>query len=139
MPSLRYFSYFCIRASPEAPGDAARVVFKHFPYMDNNDKKQPGGLNISPETARGHYSNLAVISHTAGEFTFDFASMLPGMPAPEVQSRIILTPSNAKSVLLTLQENINKYESQFGRIELPGGPKGTLNLADLGNLGGSKS
>ncbi len=106
--------------------------------MDNNDKKQAvSGLNISQETARGHYSNLAVISHTANEFTLDFASMLPGMPSPEVQSRIILTPSNAKSVLLTLQENIGKYESQFGRIELPGGPKATFNLADL--AGGSKS
>lgn len=108
--------------------------------MDNNEKKPVNGLNISPETARGHYSNLAVISHTANEFTFDFASMLPGMPAPEVQSRIVLTPSNAKSVLLTLQENISKYEAQFGRIGVEGEPKGTFNLADLGSLpGGSKS
>ena len=35
-------------------------------------------------------------------------------------------------------DNIGKYESQFGRIELPGSPKATFNLADF-NPNGTKS
>lgn len=110
--------------------------------MDNTKEKQ---LSIRPEIARGVYANIAIFSHTDKEFVLDFASVLPGMPGAEVQSRVIMTPGNVKSVLLALQENINKYEAQFGHIEPGIGPQqngGTINLSDidLNSLnGGSKS
>lgn len=104
--------------------------------MDNNQK--PIGLDISKELARGEYSNLALITHSHSEFIIDFAAMLPGFPKPEVVSRILMTPEHAKRLLNALNDNIGKYENQFGPIELPGSPKATFNLADF-NPNGTKS
>ena len=75
-------------------------------------------VELDPEVAKGHYSNLAIISHSTSEFIIDFASLLPGMPKAAVNSRIILTPEHAKSLLLSLQDNVARYETNIGRIEL---------------------
>ena len=84
-----------------------------------NDNKQHGiDVELSAEVAQGHYSNLAIISHSTSEFIIDFASLLPGMPKAAVNSRIILTPEHAKRLLLSLQDNVARYESNVGRIEL---------------------
>ena len=84
-----------------------------------NDLKQHGiDIELDPEVAKGHYSNLAIISHSTSEFVIDFAALLPGMPKASVNSRIILTPEHAKRLLLSLQDNVARYESNVGRIEL---------------------
>ena len=95
-------------------------------------------LELKPEVAKGNYSNLAIISHSHSEFVIDFATMLPGLVKPEISNRILMTPEHAKRLLNALTDNIGKYESQFGRIELPGSPKATFNLADF-NPNGTKS
>jgi len=82
-------------------------------------------LNLSPEIAKGTYSNLAIITHSQSEFVVDFARMLPGYPKPDICSRIIMTPDNAKKLLLALRDNLEKYESLYGSIEI-NGPKGTF-------------
>jgi len=91
-------------------------------------QNQQGGqidLTLSPEVAKGNYSNLALITHSDTEFIVDFARMLPGFPKPEICSRIIMTPENAKKLFLALRDNLDKYESQFGDIKLKG-PQGTI-------------
>jgi len=105
--------------------------------MDNNNENKQVSIEIKPEIARGTYSNLAVITHSPSEFVIDFANMLPGMPKPEVGSRIVMTPEHAKRLLAALTDNINKYESQFGPIRSASAPRATFNLSDL--AGGSKS
>jgi len=92
-------------------------------------------MNLRQEVAPGAYSNLAVISHSKTEFIIDFAAMLPGLSGPEVVSRIIMNPEHAKRLLMALQDNIGKYEGQFGQISLGGQPKGTFNLGDLPGFG----
>lgn len=80
--------------------------------------KQVGiDLELDEVTAQGHYSNLAIISHSASEFVVDFAAMLPGVPKAKVKSRIILTPEHAKRLLMSLQDNITRYESNMGQIK----------------------
>ena len=81
---------------------------------------QKQGLNIelSEEVAQGNYSNLAIISHSTSEFIVDFATILPGITKAKVNSRIILTPEHAKRLLLSLQENITRYESSMGKSEI---------------------
>lgn len=107
--------------------------------MDNNGDKKTVGLDLKPEVAKGIYSNLAVISHSRSEFVLDFATILPGFPKPEVGSRIIMTPEHAKRLFLALQDNIIKYENQFGPVDLDGvRQKGTFNFNDFGQLGGNK-
>src|SRR5574344_1871688 len=83
----------------------------------NTDKNQVQ-LQIKPEVAQGNYANLVMITHSSSDFILDFASMFPGMPGPTVSSRVIMAPEHAKRLLAALQENIYKYEQQFGKIEL---------------------
>lgn len=76
-------------------------------------------IEIRPEIAMGHYSNLAIITHSSSEFILDFVQHMPGIPKAQVNSRIIMTPEHAKRLLAALTDNIQKYESQFGEILLP--------------------
>ena len=84
-------------------------------------QKQGQGMEIhlSDEVAQGNYSNLAIISHSPSEFIVDFAAILPGMQKANVKTRVILTPEHAKRLALALQDNLMKYEAQFGEIRLP--------------------
>ena len=84
--------------------------------MDNNNAKQELKIELTPEVAAGHYSNLAVITHSPNEFFLDFISVAPNMPQAKVQSRIIMTPENAKNLLFALSDNVKKYEQTFGEI-----------------------
>lgn len=81
--------------------------------------KQGLEIHLSDQVAEGHYSNLAIISHSTSEFIIDFATALPGLKRANVKSRVILTPEHAKRLLLSLQENITRYESNIGKIEIP--------------------
>lgn len=87
-------------------------------------------LTIAPEVAQGKYSNLAIIAHTKTEFVVDFASNLPAQPNPIVTNRVILAPEHAKRLLMALKENVQKYEQQFGTINLQqAAPAGTYPLS----------
>lgn len=91
--------------------------------MENNNSQNPGQqlqIDLSPEVAKGIYSNFAVISHSHAEFVVDCASMLPGQQKAQVVSRIILAPEHAKRLAMALQENVIRYEQEFGTIEMPG-------------------
>ena len=85
--------------------------------MENKPKQQELKIELTPEVANGHYANLAVISHGPNEFFLDFIAVAPNMPQAKVQSRIIMTPENAKTLLSALSENVQRYEATFGTIE----------------------
>jgi len=76
-------------------------------------------IDLSREVAQGTYANLAIIAHSASEFILDFVRLMPGVPKPEVKSRIIMTPENAKRLMLALQDNIRKFEQDNGPIRIP--------------------
>ena len=79
---------------------------------------------MGEEQAEGIYANLAMITHSPSEFIIDYIKMMPGMPKAKVKSRIILTPQHAKRLLRALKNNISKYESMYGTINVPDGPEG---------------
>ena len=85
--------------------------------MENNQDNQLN-IELSEEIAEGIYSNLAIISHSTSEFVLDFIRLMSGTPKANVKSRIILTPEHAKRLLMALQDNISKYESQMGKIKV---------------------
>ena len=85
--------------------------------MAEDKKEQKMDLSISEEVSQGVYSNLAILSHSENEFFVDFASLSPGIPKAIVRSRVIMTPVNAKRLLRALQDNLSKYEEQFGVIK----------------------
>lgn len=113
-------------------------------YTHTMEEKKEISLEIRPEVAKGTYSNLAIITHSHSEFIIDFATILPGLPKPDISNRIVMTPEHAKRLLNALMDNVTKYESQFGLINLGGGQAqqgGTFNLGDLPQFGpnGAKS
>jgi hypothetical protein len=81
----------------------------------------PGGQPMAielPASLDAVYANFALITHSPSELLIDFARVLPNMRA-RVQTRIVMTPLNAKLLLNALTENLGKYESQFGEIIVP--------------------
>lgn len=83
---------------------------------EKNDQREIK-IELTPEMASGKYANLAIITHSVNEFFMDFISVVPNAPQARVQSRIIMTPENAKTLLMALQDNIRKYEGNFGTIK----------------------
>jgi hypothetical protein len=104
--------------------------------MEKNNDSNQLNIELSDEVAQGIYSNLAVISHSSSEFIVDFIRLMPGVPKAKVQSRIILTPEHAKRLLSALQDNITKYEKQFGQINKPAGSGNTFMPPIIGFGGG---
>ena len=45
--------------------------------------------------------------------------MMPGVAKAKVKSRIVMTPEHAKRLAMALQDNLRRYEAQFGEIRLP--------------------
>ena len=84
--------------------------------MSEQEQNKQMNIELSEDVAQGIYSNLAIITHSHSEFFIDFAGMAPGLPKAEVKSRIIMTPEHAKSLLMALQENVARYEANFGKI-----------------------
>lgn len=89
--------------------------------MDEKEKQQQGQFQIDlpQDVAQGEYANFAIITHSSSDFVLDFARILPGVPKAQVRSRVILAPEHAKRLLQALQENIVRYEREFGKIEIP--------------------
>lgn len=102
-----------------------------------NEKEM--SIELRQDVAKGTYSNLAIITHSRNEFVLDFATILPGLPKPEVTNRIIMTPEHAKRLFLALQDNISKFESQNGPIIFGDTPKATFPMGGFGGNGGAKS
>ena len=76
-------------------------------------------IELKEEIAEGTYANLAIIAHSTSEFVLDFVRMMPGVAKAKVKSRIVMTPEHAKRLALALQDNLMRYEAQFGEIRLP--------------------
>ena len=82
--------------------------------------QQPMQLQVElPPLLEPVYSNIAFIQHSPSEFIVDFARLLPGVPTAKVGARVVTTPMHARLLLRALEENISKYEAQFGPIYVP--------------------
>lgn len=102
----------------------------------NENKTQQIQIELDEKTSGGEYSNLAIVTHSPADFIFDFTQVMPGMPKARVRARIIMAPIHAKSFAQALMENIKKFESRFGEIQMANNdwlkemgfqpPKGTL-------------
>ena len=106
-----------------------------------NDKNNEGpmqqqqiNIELGEKEAEGIYSNLAIISHSPAEFSIDFTRILPGIAKGKVHARIIMTPQHAKLLLQAMNDNVMRFEKQYGEIHLdrpdnifpgfgPGSPK----------------
>jgi type I site-specific restriction endonuclease len=85
-----------------------------------NLKQQRINVEVGEKESEGIYSNLALITHSPSEFIIDFARVMPGIQKTKVYARIVMTPAHAKMLHTALEENIKKYEGQFGAIKIFG-------------------
>ncbi len=109
--------------------------------MSNNNNnnepiEQPIDIELTEEIAEGTYSNLAIITHSNAEFILDFVRILPGVPKGKVKSRIIMTPQHAKRLLFALGDNMQKFEANFGDIDIENGGSGTAFPINFGGMTG---
>lgn len=75
-------------------------------------------IQLDDNVADGHYVNMALVNHTETEFTLDFIYVQPQQPKAKVRARIITNPKHMKRLILAMQDNVAKYESKFGVIQL---------------------
>ena len=89
--------------------------------MANNNEQPKQGqvqVNMTPEVEKGVYSNLTIMGYTPTEFIMDFVFHHPGMPRANVQSRVVMSPVQAKRLMRLLEQNMSNYEKNFGVIKL---------------------
>ena len=83
-----------------------------------NADQRTVNIEIGDKEWEGIYSNFVIITHSNSEFVLDFARMLPGAQKAKVFARILTTPQHAKALLVTLENNIKKFEAENGVIKL---------------------
>jgi hypothetical protein len=59
-----------------------------------------------------------MVQHSPSEFVLDFA-FIAGT-AGEVVARIITSPSHMKRIISALEENIQRYEKVYGKVDAAG-------------------
>src|SRR6202023_4142234 len=88
--------------------------------MSEGPKPQQQQTKGGEKALIGQYSNLVVVHHNAEEFTLNFVYLFPTVPQGKLVASMIVSPTHAKRLMRALQENIARYEAQFG--SLPEGP-----------------
>ncbi len=79
-------------------------------------------IDLDASIANGVFVNMAMVNHTETEFTLDLVYVQPQAPKATVRARAITTPKHMKRLLLALKDNVAKYESRFGEIDLGDSP-----------------
>ncbi len=87
--------------------------------MNTNTKVKNLKVVMEADVESGVYANLAMVIHSDSEFLVDFGLIQPNRETVRIGSRVVMTPKTAKQLLLALNQNIQKYEEQFGEIALP--------------------
>lgn len=80
----------------------------------------PGNLTVT-------YANAVIVTHTHSEIVLDMIQVMPNDPRARVQSRVVMTPANAKLFLKALETNLERFEEKHGEISVPPQP---ISLAD---------
>ncbi len=80
-------------------------------------QNQPPRINIRAEKASGVYANIAIVNTSQAEFVLDFARIMPGLPAAELECRVIMSPHRIKGFIGALKAQVDMYEKRFGPLE----------------------
>jgi len=88
--------------------------------MDNKNQ-QPNQIQIKDGFAGAEYSNGMQIGHNKEEFMITFLNIVA--PTGRVVGKIMTSPGHLKRMIRAMEENLKKYESQFGKVEEAESPK----------------
>lgn len=82
--------------------------------MKELPKQQKIQIKVTDEIMRGVYANAMAVFHTREEFVIDFLNVFP--PAGIATARIITSPGHLKRIIRALNENLKRYEENFGTV-----------------------
>ncbi len=83
-------------------------------------------IALDDDVAQGMYVNMAMVHHSETELKLVMLYVLPHQPKAKVRARLITSPKHMKRLMLSIQEQVQRYEQQFGQIDLLRFPPGTL-------------
>ena len=92
-----------------------------------NQNQQQVQIKVDDAIAKGNYANTMLVTHAPEEFVLDFLSVIHGQGV--VTDRVILSPGHLKRMITALQDNLNKYEEVFGKVEPADVPETKLGFA----------
>lgn len=84
-------------------------------------KPQQLNVELGDKESEGIYSNMVLIAQSPHEIILDFARVVPGVRKAKIWARIIMTPAHAKMLNKALEQNLKKFEKQYGQINISGG------------------
>jgi len=87
--------------------------------MSNQQKSQTNQnqsqIRIQDNLPGAEYANLMQVGHNKEEFLLTFMNIVG--PTGRVCSKVIISPGHMKRMISALEDNLKKYESQFGNVE----------------------
>ncbi|OGY82402.1 MAG: hypothetical protein A3F54_03115 [Candidatus Kerfeldbacteria bacterium RIFCSPHIGHO2_12_FULL_48_17] len=81
-------------------------------------------VQIKTGALPGDYANHMQIGFTREEFVLDFFKFF--QPHGEMNARVIVSPGHLKRMMSAMKESMEKYEKQFGAIEVAEGLKSEI-------------
>ena len=81
---------------------------------------QPQEIKITDNIPGAEYANMMQILHTKEEFNLLFAHIFP--PTGKMVGKITTSPGHFKRMIEVMQQNLKKYEEQFGKIDIADDP-----------------
>lgn len=85
-------------------------------FQKNMNQQNQIQIRASDQDLKGVYSNFMQVTHTQEEFILDFFSLNPTAPVGVLSARVILSPGHFKRMLSAMQENLKRYEGNFGTV-----------------------
>jgi len=92
--------------------------------MSEPPKPQQQQIQIKADEKEllGQYANLVVVHHNTDEFKLNLVYLFTTVPQGKQEASLIVSPAHAKRLMRALQENVARYEAQFGPIKEGPGP-----------------
>ena len=96
--------------------------------MENNKPagpaagQAPGQIKIADNIPGAEYANAMQVNHNRDEFHIMFMSIM-GISG-KVAGKIITNPGHFKRMVAAMQDNLKKYENNFGEIKESEAPAG---------------
>jgi hypothetical protein len=81
---------------------------------EQKKQQKPIHINTGDDMSRGRYSNSMLITHSPEEFIIDW--LLNSPSGTHLVSRIIVSPGHVKRLVSALNDNLKKYEQNFGEV-----------------------
>ncbi len=83
---------------------------------ENKQNQKQIQIKAQDEILKGVYANAVQITHNQEEFVLDFMNIYPWQGLGLLTGRVIVSPAHMKRMVRALEDNLKKYEDQYGKI-----------------------